>query len=249
LARGPVIPVNGYPLQQLPEFFKRMNATNPNKAPSNIMINLALSRVEIDATPRDEGSRYVVGCDFFLSMPRASYETVVDIQANLLTGQLVDYNTMLRPPLTGDVRPKILQGDYQQTKAELNPTGQQALLQRIQGASTDAVVDLLPLFTVWMLSPAFGPGTDTTDVAVGTIPNGDWVPFVQYQTFWNVFNRQKNDTPFNANFTPQIDPATAAFVGRFTFAPMATLGALGAEIDRIMNGLMQQSNEGRTWTA
>jgi hypothetical protein len=107
----------------------------------------------------------------------------------------------------------------------------------------DPGVDVIRLFTLYLAQPpvAARPADDDGKV------NGSWAPFVQYHTTWNVNHAVKNSPPININASAPIELTTAFFVGRFTLAAGA-LGAITAEFDRILNRVMNQSNQGKTWT-
>lgn len=257
LTRGPVTKVQGFGNKdKLPEFFVRMNGYNPNidiasgaSSSAQLLAQLGFqvtnNGVTQDLTSGDKtaNARQVVGQDFWLEVPRAAYRTEVDILANPLTGQLVDYNTVFDTSVfdqrRGQVR--IYQGPF--------PAGRDlegVMTERINAGLVDPAdpgVDVIRLFTLYLAQPpvAARPADDDGKV------NGSWAPFVQYHTTWNVNHAVKNSPPININASAPIELTTAFFVGRFTLAAGA-LGAITAEFDRILNRVMNQSNQGKTWT-
>ena len=270
LARGPIVEIKGFANDRpLPEFFKRLNAFNPNVALTSGVASTAqlAAALGFEITPDGkltqnltnqaaiDERRACVAQDFWLEIPRAAYRTTVDIIANPLTGQLVDYNTVFDTSVFdqrgGQVR--IYQGRYPRDR-EAQRERQGERLGGIIGSGiineiSDPGVDFVPLFTIYLLQP---PVASRAKDEAGSIIdkgeiNGTWQPFVQYQTHWNINHAVRNVAPYNVNFSAPVELFTAFFVGRFTLAA-AALGAVTAEFDRILNVAMNQSNTGSTWT-
>lgn len=258
LTRGPVTKVQGFNNRdKLPEFFARLGGYNPNidltsgaSSTAQLLATLGFqitnNGVTQDLTTGDKTSsaRQVVGQDFWIEVPRAAYRTTVDIIANPLTGQLVDYNTVFDTSVfdqrKGQVR--IYQGPFPQGREGLEGL----LTDRVLSGTldpTDPGVDLIRLFTFYLVQPP----KDMRAANDNGKPNGSWAPYVQYHTTWNINHGVKNTPPININASAPIELTTAFFVGRFTLAAGA-LGAITAEFDRILNSAMNQLNGGKIWT-
>jgi len=256
LSRGPVTSVQGYANRaRLPEFFARQNGYNPNidlasgaastaQLLSSLGFQITNNGVTQDLTSGGSANaRQVVGQDFWLEVPRAAYRTTVDIIANPLTGQLVDYNTVFDTSILdqreGQIR--IYQGSIPQGREY-----EGLLADRLFSGDldpNDPGVDVIPLFTFYLMQPPKDMRSSDDDGK----PNGSWAPFVQYQTAWNLNHAVKNTPPININASAPIELTTAFFVGRFTLAAGA-LGAITAEFDRILNRAMNTVNGGKIWS-
>jgi hypothetical protein len=258
LSRGPVSKVQGFANdQRLPEFFARQNGYNPNvdlasgaESTAQLLAQLGFQITnngvtqDLTSGSRAENARQVVAQDFWLEVPRAAYRTTVDIIANPLTGQLVDYNTVFD---TGVLDQRQGQVRIYQGKVPQGRDVEGVLSARILSGDldpSDPGVDMIPLFTFYLMQPPVASRPKDDDGK----PNGSWAPFVQYHTTWNVNHGVRNSPPININASAPIELTTAFFVGRFTLAAGA-LGAVTAEFDRILNTAMNNINSGRLWTS
>jgi hypothetical protein len=161
-----------------------------------------------------------------------------DITGNVILGQIVDYS--LSYDLTALNRAGSrarLQHGGEMPKSE-PPT----FTDKIQGVYSDDGEDRHKIFTAWFLSPP------EAEVLPGP-PPGDWTPFIQHHTFWNLSHAAPLNPPVQSKQTP-LDPGTAAFVGRYTVAPAATLGAQQAEFQRLaLAALNAEETRGYFWLA
>src|SRR5262249_9811307 len=153
----------------------------------------------------------------------------------LLTGQIVDYEIGFNDSslkLYGE-RARLMQGPKFPNKKEVS------LSNRLSGLYEDDGEDRLPISTVYFLSPP-----NKLQVPV----NADWVAYVQHRCFWNLMHAARNDPPKNTKQTT-VGSGLAAYLGRYTVAPQATIGLMEAESQRILAAVLNNtSNEGKFWS-
>lgn len=259
LLKGPVIPVNGYTTSgPVPPFFKELGVQSvaSNLAAAGIDINQNTGQLESNMTQSllagpKAAPRVLIGQDFWLELARARYESQVDLIGNLVTGQLVEYSVSFDTSeleRTGG-RPRVVQGDFA-ALARQRELARADLATRLGlGGPNDDGYDQQFLFTFWLLEP---------EVKFGNVkpkePGPEWTPYIEYQNggygggWWNFNHAAKNDPPFNARQLGSLG-GLAALVGRYTIVPQATMGALEAEQQRILNAALNQtSNAGKFWT-
>ncbi len=124
------------------------------------------------------------------------------------------------------------------------------LFDLMSGTVQDDGLDHLPMATLYFVSPrkGEGAGAEGGSEAEPSEPTATWQLYVKHEVFWNMGYGARNLPPFNLPGFG-VDPFLAAFVGRYTFAPMATVGATNALLSRGLMALFNsQSNRGRFWT-
>lgn len=247
--RNKVLPLTDYPKiplrkdifeqpQKAPEYFKRLGVKDPPKPEVNAggpVLSITLAAEE-EESPTD---RMLLQCVMFLSQARATQKMVADIPGNLLTANLVEYT------VTWDTSSLNALG----RRARINvakqiPTAPAPdFMDLLSGTIQDDSIDHLQMATLYFLSP---PGLTDANPSEG--PGASWQLYVKHDVFWNMDYSNKNKPPINIpGFA--LDAATAFFVGRYTFAPAATLGATNALLSRALAAAFNgASNRGRFWT-
>lgn len=240
LLDGPEIKIHGWravtsDVEPIPAFFRNLGVRK-TKA-SGISIS-DIGGITIDATERDENlppPRLLCAADIWVSVARATYELRADIPANLVTGQLVEYSVGFNTQTLEAVgaAPRLQQGP------RFQPNRTPSLQDRLAGVFQDDGEDRILISTLYMLSP---------ENAQEHRPTPQWQFFRSNNAFWNLAHAAKNSPPKTLKQSP-TDPFLSAFIGRYTVVPQATMGALDAEIQRIMAAVLNTTaNEGRFWT-
>ncbi len=231
----------GMKYEQIPAFFYAMGLRKELKIDVNVN-NFDSFRLNIDDVSNAEGGPSIVKCDIWLAMARAASKLSVDLPGNLVTGQLVDYSVgydTTRLAAAGS-RARLLFGPLLPEETP-PPTFEE----RKAGSFGDIGEDRILVSTIYWLSPATG-GASFTEEEDG-IPK--WTPFIKHNLFYNLCYKQKNLVPQNVT-NPGLDPFLAWFVGRYTFVPAATMGAIAAEQDRVLTALWNDTDgRGDFWTA
>lgn len=247
LVDAPPIPLNQFAaLLSFPKFFEALGV---KKEKSNISINLTTGNVTVDETQREDSSaerRYLQSCDLFLSVARPTYAMTTQVEGNLVTGHLVDYTVSFD---TSAMQRSGTRARLHSAAAMPQPY-RPTLLDRLMGVHGDDGEDRILVATIFFLSPAgWAPKTgDNGNPLPLPPPNGFWIPFVQHHLFWNLCHASKNLPPVNTKQSA-TDPFLSFFVGRYTIAPQATLGAMEAEGQRLLAGVLNStSNEGKFWS-
>jgi hypothetical protein len=225
----------------IPPFFYAMGLKKPKSTPDVNVNNFDSFKINLDDMNAEEGPN-IVKCDIWLAMARATTKLSVDLPANLVTGQLVDYSVGYDTTnlASKGSRARLLFGP--RLPEDPPPS---TFEDRLAGAFGDVGEDRVPVATIYWLSPVTG-GKSFTEEEDG-IPK--WTPFIKHNLFYNLCYKQKNLVPRNIT-NPGLDLFTAWFVGRYTFAGAATVGAIEAEQDRILSALWNDTDgRGDFWTA
>lgn len=270
LLQGPIIPVTSFVEQsnRIPPFFKELGVKTETEQTAGLQINTNTLTVRQNVAAPSSVSRGLLRRDFFLQTARAQFKPRATIIGNLVTGQLVDYSVGFDTTSINALgnRPRIMQGDFFRQEFDRQQARANFGVRLDLGGPNDDAFDTQFLFSFWLLepekkAPLYGDSMDVKDIGPdgpgGPPPAPDysqWAPFIEYGAgahgggWWNFQHAPKNDLPRRF---PQIsvDTGTAFLVGRYTIVPMATLGAMEAEQQRILNaGLNETSNEGKFWT-
>lgn len=184
-----------------------------------------------------EGERLLRAVDIVLTAFRATYKVDVSFPANLVTGQLVDYSVLL--DISQALRPtqiSVMQ------KIPPPKTGND-LIQRLIGNYGDDGFDQILVSTVYFVSPPKSIATKPLDTVTD-----EWTPVVKHNLFWNVGYWSDVEPPKNFQ---QLQPGLGllAFTGRYTVAPAATLGAMEAMFQSILNAAFNEPPKGVFYTA
>lgn len=227
--------------KRAPEFFKRLGV----KDPPELKVDTSFEVLAITAPAPEESSaddRTLLQCVVFLTQARATHRMDVDIPGNLLLANLVEYKMMwdssALTALGGLARISVAKD------LPKNPTPD--LFDLLSGTVQDDGLDHLLMATLYFVSPRRGDNAGTEEEPKE--PDAKWQLYVKHEVFWNMGYGARNPPPINIPGLG-VDPFLAAFVGRYTFAPMATLGALNAMLSRALMALFNSnSNRGRFWT-
>lgn len=247
LCLGPKIRLHRFKKpDRIPAYLKELGAYDPVSAVKTVETASGISILANNQEEDDPAKkRAVMKCDIWLSVARPSLQMNADVQGNLLLGQVVDYSATYNYNTVSQygTRARIQTGPESPTTKSSPKTG--LLGFGIGGGvSEDTSQDYLLICTVWMLSPEGGAAIDPPQQ-----PGSDWLPIVQHKLFWNLRHATMNPPPFNYTQSPVVNAGLAAFVGRYTVAPMATLGALNAEADRIFTSVFNsKTNDGLFWS-
>lgn len=225
----------------VPKFFEKFGVKRV-KLPEVTADNFDSINVGDLLTPADDAakSRKLVAFDVYLTVARATYSLTTTPVGNLVTGHIVEYSVGYdtRALDIFGTRARLLQAPKMEEKQPLD------LATRLSGLVGDDGLDRLLLATCYLLGPA---NTDEAAAATGE-PDENWTPYIEHKCFWNLAHRAKNAPPVNLQQSPK-DPFLAFFVGRYTVAPMATLGAMEAEMQRITAAVFNSTaNEGVFWS-
>jgi len=221
-----------------PDFFKRLGVKDPEKPE----INTRGGGVTITVPTQAEeaaGARKMLQCVVFMSQARASQKLDASIPGNLLLANIVEYT------VTWDATALFSLGRLPRINLAKElpaaPTGSQNVLFGPQ----DDSFDHLPLATLYFVSP---PAKEGEEPPKETTPGAAYELYVKHDLFWNVDYAAKNRPPINIpGFA--IGAGIAAFVGRYTVAPLATLGAMNAASSLLLAAAFNAaSNRGRFWT-
>lgn len=219
------------------KFFQEMGVVSAREA-LKIDTNTGTVQMQISSTASGLPPRILKQCQIYIQQPRITYKVVASAPANLVTGDIADYN------VTYDTTTLDLYG----TRARLmtgSVPGKVApsLADRLSGAYGDDGMDYLLVADVFAVSPIDADGPALQNV------NSQWEIHVQHKLFWNVNHAMRNLPPVNLPRS-MVDPFLAFFVGRYSFAPVATFGALQSEMQRITAAVFNSTaGEGRFWTA
>ena len=245
LCDKPHIPFYNYKTitSAIPKFFQVLGVKEHK---DKVSINAAAEKITWDITSdQDTGpkERWLQQAQVYISKARATYSMDATVQGNLVMGQIVDYTVKYDTTLlaTTGSRARLL------TAGEMPAVYVPSLADRMAGVYGDDGEDRHLVATVFFLSPAdFKPPDDPK--AAMPPPDETWTPYVKHALFWNLCCEALNLPPVNVKQSPK-DPFLAWFVGRYTFAPMATLGAMDAESQRLLTAAMNSSsNQGHFWT-
>jgi len=238
----------------IPAFFKQVYKITPPPVISESQINAALQgnansliTTLSDITPP---SRLLYKCDVWIEQARTTYTVNADIPGNLVTGDLVDYRVDIDSSslLLGN-RPKVVIGPIIPTKTIFPKIGQTNFAY-IDSKGNQLGIDFLQIGTIYWLSPdrttsklKVSSPNDVSDEGFAT-----WTVFTRHDLFFNLSYYKKNVIPFNLQ-QQTLDPFLAWFVGRYSFAPAATIGAAGALEQEIINNISNQVDQsGMFWT-
>jgi len=279
LLQGPIIPVTGFAFRggsglsgRVPPFFRELGV-NPETGPGleiNTRTMTIRQNLTADATRGGGGAapRGLLRRDFFLNTARARFQPSATIIGNLVLGQLVSYDVGFDTTELSRLgnRPRIQQGDFFAMESERAEARSSLAARLASGGPNDDPYDRQFLFSFWLLepekkAPLYQDSVNVKDIGPdgpgGPPPAPDysqWTPYIEYGSgpyaggWWNFNHAPRNDLPLRF---PQlsVDPGLAFLVGRYTFVPQATLGAMEAEQQRILNATLNRtSNEGKFWT-
>lgn len=225
--------------EKAPEFFKRLGVKDPEKpdismgGPSGVTITIPTQEEE---TPN---ARTLLRCVVFMSQARARQKLDVSVPGNLLLANIVEYT------VTWDASALFSLGRLARINLAKEVPAPAPEATNLLGGEQDDTLDHLPLATLYFVSPPAKKGEEPPEA---TEPTATWKLYVKHDLFWNVNYAAKNRPPINIpGFA--IGAATAAFVGRYTVAPMATLGAMNATSSMILAAAFNSAtNKGRFWT-
>jgi hypothetical protein len=232
------------PLKMIvPEFFYALGVKEPTAGPQVTAENFDSFKFNLEEEEAPDLG--FVKCEIYIQQARATTKLSVDIPGNLVTGQLVDYSVGYDSTALSSLgsRPRLMVAPFMPT-----PPEESTFEDRLAGAYGDDGVDNLLISTIyWVGPPVSDKKSSFTDV--DNKGNPTWTPFVKHETFYNVCYKTKNLVPQNVpTQTPNL--FVSWFVGRYTYAPMATQGALEAEQDRILTALFNDTDgSGFFWTA
>lgn len=202
-----------------------------------VRVDMTQDMVAGEKTP----NRTLKQCEIYLTQARATYRLDVTSPGNILLGNVVDYALTFDSSALANFGARARISASAEFPKSVKPT----FAERLAGAFQDDGMDHLPVATVFALSPE--QDEQESGKKSGN-PSSSWSLFVQHKLFWNVNYLPRNDPPRNLRQST-IDPFLAFFVGRYTFAPMATQAALEAESQRAFLALLNNtSNEGKFWT-
>jgi len=252
LVDAPPIQLNAFVSPMgFPKFFESLGV---QKETSKVSItgndgsgNFDSIKIRIDETPRESTAerRYLQSCEVFLSVARPTYSMATQVEGNLITGHLVDYTVTFDTSAMerSGTRARIL------AAAAMPETYKPTLQDRLAGVYGDDGEDRIRVATIFFLSPAgWTPKMGDKGPLAPPPPNGFWTPFVRHNLFWNLCHSAKNLPPVNTK-QAATDSFLSFFVGRYTVAPQATLGAMEAEGQRILAAALNNtSNEGKFWS-
>ena len=225
----------------IPRFFQVLGVKEHK---DKVTINVAAEKITWDITnAQDTGpkERWLQQVQVYISKARATYSMDATVQGNLVMGQIVDYTVKYDTALLEQAgsRARLL------TAGKMPATYVPSLADRIAGVYGDDGEDRHLVSTVYFLSPAdYKPPEEGKMLP----PDETWTPYVQHALFWNLCCVALNLPPVNVKQSPK-DPFLAWYVGRYTVAPMATEGAMEAEMQRLLVAAMNESsNQGHFWT-
>ena len=223
-----------------PKFFDSLGV---QKDRQTVIVNLAMEKIQVDTTYDNApptNRRWLQKCDVFLSVSRPTYKMTADIQGNLVMGQIVEYTA------TYDTSAMDAAGTRARLNvaAEMPPKPDTSFSMRLMGSLGDDGEDRALVSTVYFLSPdKWQPPSEGPTPP----PDSNWTPFVGHSLFWNLCHASKNLPPENVKQTDLS--GVSALTARYTVAPMATLGAMQAQSQLIIEAANNAStNEGKFWT-
>ncbi len=246
----PWIPVHGTrPVgsdgSPVPKFFEKLGVKRI-KPPADVTLgNFDSFNLGSLLAAEDEAksSRKLVAFDIVLTVARATYSLSSTIDGNLVTGHLVEYSVGYDTQALNlfGTRARLLQAQKMEEKQPLD------LTTRLAGIVGDDGLDRLHLATCYLLGPA--PTDQSAEESEApSEPDKNWTAYVQHKCFWNLNHKAKNAPPVNVKQST-TDPFLSYFVGRYTVAPMATMGAMEAEMQRITAAIFNSTaNEGVFWS-
>ena len=225
----------------IPKFFQALGVKVKKE---KVSVNTSSGKIVWDITnAQDTGpkERWLQQAQVYISKARATYSMDASVQGNLVMGQIVDYTVKYDTSLLeqAGTRARLL------TAGEMPASYAPSLADRMAGVYGDDGEDRHLVATVYFLSPA-----DFKLPVDGAMPAPDvnWTPFVKHDLFWNLCCVALNLPPVNVKRSPK-DPFLAWYVGRYTVAPMATVGAMEAEMQRqLVAAMNESSNQGHFWT-
>lgn len=232
------IPVDAYTRpKKASEFFKRKGVIDPPKDPE---VALGGAGGVVLTMPFEEevspDARMLLQAVVYLTQARATQKMEVSIPGNLVQGDLVNYTIVWDTTALSRFgnRPRVM------IAKDVPKPSTPSLLDILGGSVNDETFDNLMLSTLYFVSPA-----GVTDAKE---PDATWDPYVKHEVFWNLNYAARNKPPINLpGFA--LDPFTAAFVGRYTFAPAGAIGALNEILARALAATFNDaSNRGRFWT-
>jgi hypothetical protein len=225
--------------EKAPVFFKRLGVKDPEKpdismgGPSGVTITIP---TQTEETPN---ARTLLRCVVFMSQARASQKLDVSYPGNLLLGNIVEY------VVSWDASALFSLGRLARINLAKEVPATSGEYQGLLGGEQDDNFDHLPLATLYFVSPPAKKGEEPPEA---TEPGASWKLYVKHDLFWNVNYAAKNRPPINLpGFA--IGAATAAFVGRYTIAPMASVAAMNATSSMLLAAAFNSAtNKGRFWT-
>jgi len=245
LCDNPDIPI--YEVQavsKIPPFFVQLGAVPTNESTLNTsgaaLGNLSLTTdrpiVASGCCPGTAG-KLLMSCQIWVMQARATFSVAVDIPANLVTGDLVDYTVTYNTKSvdTFGSRVRLMTGAFMPDKKTAT------LEERVAGAYGDDGTDSFLIATVYFLS------LNQDDEHFSANLDDSWMPFVKHNCFWNLGYQVPNIVPFNLQQN-KLDPFLAWFIGRYTFAAGVYGAAQSAEqaiIDAVSN---DNANAGSFYT-
>jgi hypothetical protein len=221
-----------------PEFFKKLGVLDPPKVELNQGPGGQLSITVPTIEEEVEEKRTMLQCVVFMSQARASQKIDASIPGNFLLANIVEYTVIWDTAALNALgrRPRINLAN----ELPASPKAGQNLL-----SDQDDNLDHLPVATLYFVSPPAKEGEEPPEAKE---PGATWSLYVKHDLFWNVDYAAKNRPPINIpGFA--IGAGLAAFVGRYTLAPAATLGAMMAASALLLaDAFNRASNKGRFWT-
>lgn len=236
LLENPVIELNRFgTAERIPAFFRQMGITNEDQS---MKLNLKTGTLLLGSdTNTKPNTQKLLKTDLYMSTARATYQLNSSVIGNLVMGQIVDYNVGYSTTNLD------IYGHQTRIYTDYEMPAKPTVIDIINGNITgDDGEDRLLIATVYLLSP------EDEESETDLTPNEKWSIYVQHNIFWNLAYFTKNDPPENWKQTEK-DGFLAWYVGRYTVAPMATLGAMEAEVQRAYAVVANMANnEGKYWT-
>lgn len=192
------------------------------------------------------GNRYVAVQHFHIAVARPTHSLNVNFGTlNLVMGTGISYEVGFNSQTMDlfGVRARLNHGMPEKAAPP-------SLEERLSGSYQDPGEDYFPISSIYWLSPEDEEGGGLKKDGRGTpILDSAWTPFIRHYAFWNLDYRMKIEVPKQNPAAGILDPFLAMFIGRYTFAPAATLAAQESETNRIMAAVLNRTlPAGRFWT-
>lgn len=224
---------------EIPKQFKDLGATGTEQKATARGEGLN-TQIQVQGVLGSSGSqRYVAIQYFYVSVARPTFKLDVNFSTfNPILGQGIAYNA------TYDNKALDLYGTRARLNLGLPPRDEPpSFEQRLNGQYGDSGQDHHLISAIYWLSQENAPVPHKK-----TVIGPDWIPFVRHFCFWNLEYMPRMEIPKKPP-SMGVDLATAAFVGRYTIAPMATLAAQASEENRILSAAFNQTlPKGYYWT-
>jgi len=208
------LPAAGYPA-----YFSTIGVQSPDAGSAALAAG-------VGAPSANQPTRYLLGTDIFLTMPRlastAQQVTVLDPETD---SQSIQIQTVFQPAFVGPLTASgtgsraWLSATSQWTSPQ-NPTPEEALL----GTAVQPNTDQILIATLWMVSP---PNPSQT-----AAPDASWMAVPQYETWWNLNHAALNIAP-----AAPPDPIT------FPYAETLADGVGQNVINSLLSPINDQSQE------